>query len=249
MESRSLACIGWQATDACRIKSITEFSLDKVYVSARLKVFIVSENRLLRDMLARVFEQEQGLAVVGAARLCREAIEEISSTRPDVLLLNPPALATPDLNDLQRIRRRAPQLRVVAFGMAESEEVFLAAMRAGVIGYVLKDAYSVDVVTAVRLAAQGEAVCPPRFCQYLFAHFAKQPTVTPSLRLRTCLPLTRREQELVPMIAQGLTNKEIAAQLNLSAQTVKNHVHRILQKAGSNRLGVQEQCRTPELAL
>ena len=95
----------------------------------RLKVFIVSENRLLRDMLARIFEQEQGLAVVGVARLCREAIEEISSTRPDVLLLDPPALAMPDLNDLQRIRRRAPQLRVVAFGMAESEEAFLAAVR------------------------------------------------------------------------------------------------------------------------
>jgi two-component system nitrate/nitrite response regulator NarL len=215
----------------------------------RLKVFIVSENRLLRDTLARIFEQEQDLAVVGAARLCREAIEEISSTRPDVLLLNPPALAMPDLNDLPRIRRRAPQLRVVAFGMEESEEAFLAAVRAGVVGYVLKDAYSADVVAAVRLAAQGEAVCPPRFCLCLFAHFAKQPTGTPNLRLRTRLPLTRREQELVPMIAQGLTNKEIAAQLNLSAQTVKNHVHQILQKAGSNRLAVQEQCRAPELTL
>jgi len=83
----------------------------------------------------------------------------------------------------------------------------------------------------------------------LFAHFANQPTGMPKLRLRTRLPLTRREQELVPMIAQGLTNKEIAVQLNLSAQTVKNHVHRILQKAGSNRLAVQEQCRAPELTL
>ena len=218
-------------------------------MSARVKVFIVSENRLLRDTLARIFEQEQDLAVVGAARLCREAIEEISGTRPDVLLLNPPALAMPDLNDLPRIRRRAPQLKVVAFGMEESEEAFLAAVRAGVVGYVLKDAYSADVVGAVRLAAQGEAVCPPRLCLCLFAHFAKQPAGMPKLRLRTHLPLTRREQELVPMIAQGLTNKEIAAQLNLSAQTVKNHVHRILQKAGSNRLAVQEQCRAPELTL
>jgi DNA-binding NarL/FixJ family response regulator len=214
-----------------------------------MRVFIVSENRLLRDTLVRIFEQEQDLAVVGAARLCREVIEEISSTHPDVLLLNPPALAMPDLSDLSRIRRRAPQMRVVALGMEESEEAFLAAVRAGVVGYVLKDAYSADVIAAVRLAAQGEAVCPPRLCLCLFAHFAKQPTGVPKLRLRTRLPLTRREQELVPMIAQGLTNKEIAAQLNISAQTVKNHVHRILQKAGSNRLAVQEQCRAPELTL
>jgi DNA-binding NarL/FixJ family response regulator len=220
-----------------------------VGVSAKLKVFIVSENRLLRDTLARIVEQEQDLSVVGLARLCREATDEIWSRRPDVLLLNPPALAMPDLSDLSRIRRRAPQLKTVAFGMEESEEAFLAAVRAGVVGYVLKDAYSADVVAAVRLSAKGEAVCPPRLCLCLFAHFANQPTRMPTLRLRTRLPLTRREQELVPMIARGLTNKEIAAQLNLSAQTVKNHVHRILQKAGSNRLAVQEQCRTSELTL
>jgi DNA-binding NarL/FixJ family response regulator len=218
-------------------------------VSAKVKLFVVSENRLLRDTLARLFEREQDLAVVGSARLCREAVEEISTARPDVLLLNPPSLAISDLNDLSRIRRRMPQLKVVAFGMEESEEAFLTAVRAGVVGYVLKDAYSSDVVQAVRRAAQGEAVCPPRLCLRLFAHFANRPTSLPRLRLRTRLPLTRREQELVPMIAQGLTNKEIAAQLNLSAQTVKNHVHRILQKAGSNRLAVQEQCRAPELTL
>jgi len=217
-------------------------------VSAKLRAFIISENRLLRDALARIFQQESDLAVVGLGRLCREAAQEIWSSRPDVLLLNPPALAMPDLSDLSTIRRRAPQLKIVAFGMEESEEAFLAAVRAGVVGYVLKDAHSADVVAAVRLAAKGEAVCPPRLCLYLFTHFANQPTGMP-FRLRTRLPLTRREQELVPMIARGLTNKEIAAQLNLSAQTVKNHVHRILQKAGSNRLAVQEQCRMPELAL
>lgn len=217
-------------------------------MSVKVKVLIVSENRLLRDTLAHIVEQEQDLSVVGSARLCREAIETIAGTRPDVLLLNPASPAMPDLSDLQRIRRRVPQLRVVAFGMEESEEVFLTAVRAGVVGYVLKDAYSSAVIEAVRAAARGEAVCPPRLCLCLFAHFAKQPAGMPKLRLRTHVPLTRREQELLPMIVQGLTNKEIAAQLNISQQTVKNHVHRILRKAGSsNRLAVQEQCRAPEL--
>jgi DNA-binding NarL/FixJ family response regulator len=219
-------------------------------VSGKVKVFIVSENRLLRDTLSRICEQEQDLCVAGTARMCREAIEDLSATRPDVLLLNPAALATSDLDQLPRIRRRWPQLRVVVFGMEESDEAFFSAVRAGVVGYLLKDAHSIDVVSAVHLAAQGEAVCPPRLCLSLFAHFAKQPAGLPQFRLRTNLPLTRREQELIPMIVQGLTNKEIAAQLNLSTQTVKNHVHRILQKAGSsNRLAVQQQCRTAELVI
>ena len=218
-------------------------------MSGKVKVFIVSENRLLRDTLSSICEQETDLLVVGAARLCREAVGDLAA-RPDVLLLNPTSPPISDLSYLPRIRRRLPQLKIVTFGMEESEEAFFSAVRAGVVGYVLKDAHSADLVGAVRLAAQGEAVCPPRLCLSLFAHFAKQPSGVPQFRLRTNLPLTRREQELIPMIAQGLTNKEIAAQLNLSAQTVKNHVHRILQKAGSsNRLAVQQQCRTPELTI
>jgi DNA-binding NarL/FixJ family response regulator len=219
-------------------------------VSGKVKVFVVSENRLLRDTLSNICGQEPDWVLAGSARMCREAIEGLSTARPDILLLNPAAPPTSDLSYLPRFRRRWPQLRVVAFGMEDSEEAFFSAVRAGVVGYVLKDAHSADLVGAVRLAAQGEAVCPPRLCLSLFAHFAKQPTGLPQFRLRTNLPLTRREQELIPMIAQGLTNKEIAAQLNLSAQTVKNHVHRILQKAGSsNRLAVQQQCRMPELAI
>ena len=218
-------------------------------MSINVKVFIVSENRLLRETLAHIFEPQPDLVVAGAAPLWREASEEILRSRADVLLLNPQTPPTQDLSDLPRIRRRAPALKVVAFGMDDNAELFLGAVRAGVAGYLLKDAHSADVVAAVRLVTQGEAVCPPRLCQYLFAHFAKLSARGPQLRLRTHFPLTRREQELVPMIAQGLTNKEIAAQLNLSAQTVKNHVHRILQKAGSNRLAVQEQCRTQEFTL
>jgi len=219
-------------------------------VSGKVKVFIVSENRLLRDTLSGICEQQTDLSVIGAARMCREAVVEPAAVRPDLLLLNPTSPPISDLSYLPRIRRRWPQLKVVAFGMEESEEAFFSAVRAGVVGYVLKDADSADIVGAVRLAAQGEAVCPPRLCLSLFAHFAKQPAGVPQFRLRTNLPLTRREQELIPMIVQGLTNKEIAAQLNLSAQTVKNHVHRILQKAGSsNRLAVQQQCRASELSI
>lgn len=216
---------------------------------ASIRVLIVSENRLLRETLARIFDKEKDVEVVGKARLCKEAIQEVSSTRPDVLLLNPATPALSDLDDLRKVRRRAPQLKVVAFGMEEDEESFLTAVRAGVVGYILKDAYAGDLVAAVRSAVQGEAVCPPRLCLSLFTRFAAEPTAVPKVRLRTHIPLTRRERELVPMIAQGLTNKEIASELNLSEQTVKNHVHRILQKAGtSSRLAVQEQCQLQDLS-
>jgi DNA-binding NarL/FixJ family response regulator len=219
-------------------------------VQASIRVFIVAENRLLREALGRIFDKQKDVKIVGTARLCTEALPDMSSTRPEVLLLNPVTSTFSDLDDLQKIPQRSPKPKVVVFGMEEDEKVFLTAVRRGVVGYVLKDAYASDMVAAVRSVARGEAVCPPRLCLCLFTHVAKQTMVVPNPRLHIHLGLTRREQELIPMIAQGLTNKEIAGQLNVSEQTVKNHVHRMMQKAGANsRLDVVERCRSSRLAL
>ena len=136
-------------------------------------------------------------------------------------------------------------MKVLMVGMDDNDQLFLRLVQAGVLGYVLKDASAVDVVTAIRTVAQDEAVCPPRFCRLLFNYVASQATEAPSLRVRLRLGLTRREQELVPLIARGMTNKEIACHLGLSEQTIKNHIHRMLQKVGANdRLTIVEVWRT-----
>jgi len=111
---------------------------------------------------------------------------------------------------------------------------------------VLKDASAMEVAAAVRSVANQEAVCPPSLCLALFERVANQNTHAASFVIRHNLGLTRREKQLVQMISHGLTNKEIASQLNLSEQTVKNHVHRMLRKVGAtDRLGAVELCRMP----
>jgi len=103
-----------------------------------------------------------------------------------------------------------------------------------------------EVAAAVRSVASDEAVCPPSLCLALFERVATQNTHPSNFVIRHNLGLTRREQQLVQMISHGLTNKEIASQLNLSEQTVKNHIHRILRKLGAtDRLGAVELCRMP----
>jgi DNA-binding NarL/FixJ family response regulator len=104
---------------------------------------------------------------------------------------------------------------------------------------VPNDASAIELVSAVRTVARGGAVCPPRLCKRLFAVVAQQLGAPVAQGRRVGKRLTRREAQLVPMIDHGLTNKEIAAQLNLSEQTIKNHIHRILRKVGAeNRLCV-----------
>lgn len=208
-----------------------------------VRIFLIAENRLLREALSRILSKRPEFSLVGAVPFSTDVIELILEARPDILVLDSVPSLFGNLDLILEIRKAVPNLRVVMIGMEEEPELFMRSVRAGVVGYVLKDASAMDVVAAVRSAAQDEAVCPPRLCHTLFKHVSSQAS-TPSVRVRLDFGLTRREQQLIPFIARGLTNKEIASQLNLSEQTIKNHVHRMLQKVGvGDRLSVVELLR------
>lgn len=207
-------------------------------------VFILAENRLLREALTRILSKKSDIRVVGASAFTPQIFEQITTAAPDVLLSDSAAVALSELRLVPEVRTAVPGLKVVMIGMDGDRETFLRAVRDGVVGYVLKDASALEIAAAVRCVANDEAVCPPTLCLALFEHTA-QHACTPSFHIKHGLGLTRREQQLVHMISRGLTNKEIAAQLNLSEQTVKNHIHRMLRKVGAtDRLGVVELCRT-----
>jgi len=120
--------------------------------------------------------------------------------------------------------------KVVLIGMGAEEEQFMAAVRIGVSAYLLQDATASDVVAAVKSVYRGEAVCPPQMCAALFS-FVAQCSGDPATQSPMARPdLTLRQQQLITLVAKGLTNKEIASRLNLSAFTVRNHIHRILKQ-------------------
>ncbi len=125
--------------------------------------------------------------------------------------------------------------------MEPDEELFMAAVRSGVMGYLLKDASASDLVAAVRAVYRGEAVCPPQLCSSLFRFVAHMIEEIPFKRSAPRPDLTMRQQQLMALVAKGLTNKEIASHLNLSEFTVRNHIHRVLKQldAGSRSEAVE----------
>jgi len=210
-----------------------------------VQVFILAENRLLREALTRILGKKNDIRVVGASAFSPDVVEQISSAAPDVLLSDSAAVALSDLRLVSEVRAAIPGLKVVMIGMDADREIFLRAVRDGIVGFVLKDASAMEVATAVRSVANDQAVCPPGLCLALFESVASRNNPA-SFVIRHNLGLTRREQQLVQMISHGLTNKEIASQLSLSEQTVKNHIHRMLRKLGAtDRLGAVEICRMP----
>jgi two-component system NarL family response regulator len=132
-------------------------------------------------------------------------------------------------------------LKTVLIGMDTDEGQFMAAVRSGVTGYLLKDASASDVIAAVRAVSRGEAVCPPQLCSTLFRFVAQMAREVPVQSTTPRPDLTLRQQQLVALVAKGLTNKEIASHLSLSEFTVRNHIHRILKQvdAGSRSEAVE----------
>ena len=213
-------------------------------VSGRRSVFLLAQNRLLREALARILAGKSDIHVVGACADPLSVLEQLAAARPDVLLVDSFVAGSSQPEFIREAQRCVPGIRVLMIGMDADEASFLEAVRDGAMGYVLKDASAMEVVAAVRAVASGQAVCPPQLSLYLFRYVARESNCLPSYQVRARLGLTNREQQLLLLVSRGLTNKEIAAELQLADQTVRNHVHRMLRKVGaSDRWAAIEVCR------
>jgi len=193
-------------------------------------IFLLAENRLLRETLSRLLRRKSGLSVVGEAGRIEGVIHRIAAASSEILILDNSTSSREDFNFILEVMEAIPDLRIILIGVDDDEEGFLNAARCGVVGYLLREASAMDVIATVRAVARGEAVCPPQLVLSLFRCIAKQAKDSSHFRARAKLSLTRRQQQLVSLVAKGCTNKEIASTLNLSEQTVKNHMHRILRQ-------------------
>jgi DNA-binding NarL/FixJ family response regulator len=209
------------------------------------RVFIVAENRLLREALSRMVAKNGEIEVVGMELAEPFQTEDLLKQETDILLMSSRRNRDEDLSALRAVRTAAPKVQILLIGVTGEEAEFLQCVRAGVRGYLPRDASADDVVQGIRALQDGKAICPGTLCASLFRYMEREATSFPSATVHQQLGLTRREQQLIPLIAEGLTNKEIANRFCLSEQTVKNHLYRMKQKIGAeDRLGIVQVCRT-----
>jgi DNA-binding NarL/FixJ family response regulator len=212
--------------------------------------FLLAENRLLREALVRVLRTKDDIVVAGAIPFSSSALETLSNANPDVVLFDSTSIALDGPRLASHMLRAGKIRKTVMVGMEEDEETFFKAVGQGIVGYVLKDASANEIVRAIRSVAAGEAVCPPRFSLSLFQYAARDVFFADKPLHKAKFGLTRREQQLVGLIRVGLSNKEIGRRVNVSEQTVKNHIHHILQKVGANdRLEIIEKYQSESCTL
>jgi two-component system, NarL family, response regulator NreC len=202
--------------------------------TSSLRLVLADDHNMMRSGLRLLLEREPGFSVVGEASDGREAIEVTDAQSPDVVVMD---VAMPNLNGIEAARRITAShsdTSVVILSMHSDESYVLRALNAGARGYLLKDSAESDLIAAVRAVSEGKAFFSPAISKLLVEDYVRQLRqrgVEDSYEL-----LTPRERELLQLLAEGKTTKEIASALNLSPHTVETHRANVLRKLNLNSL-------------
>jgi DNA-binding NarL/FixJ family response regulator len=193
-----------------------------------IRILLADDHNVLRDGLRLLLERQSDLTVVGEAADGRETVRLVSETRPDVVVMD---VAMPVMNGVEatrRIMQEHPRTCVVILSMHNDESYVLRSLRAGAKGYLLKDSAQADLITAIRHVAQGRSFFSPKVSRLLHEEYVEELEsrgADDSYEL-----LSDREREILQLIGEGRSNKEVANLLNLSLYTVETHRSHILQK-------------------
>ena len=210
-----------------------------------IHIFIADDNRLLREGLVSMLSEQEDIIVLGSAASGRKALEQIKDLRPEVALIDIGMPEKDGIEVTQALHRDMPEVKVIILGMPDLTDEILACIEAGAAGYVLKEASFDSLVETIRSAQRGESFCSPRMAASLFSRVAE---LAGEQIPQSSVKLTPREVQIINQIADGLSNKEIAQKLSIEVQTVKNHIHNILDKLQlHNRLEAVQYARERNL--
>ncbi len=213
-----------------------------------IRLLIVDDQRLMREGLRTLLEFEQGFEIVGEAANGQAAIDAYASLRPDVVLMD---IRMPGMDGVEATRRlceRWPETRVIILTTFDDDANVFEGLRAGAVGYLLKDLSGQELANAVRTVYNGGGLIEPAIAKRVMAEFAATPSSGPVDRRSPAQPLTERELAILKLVSAGLSNREIGKDLSLSEGTVKNYITSILLKIGA-RDRTQAALRGRELGL
>ncbi len=213
-----------------------------------VRILLVDDQRLMREGLRILLELEPDLEIAGEAADGQAALEAYARLRPDVVLMDVRMPGMDGVEATWRLRERWPEARIIILTTFDDDEYVFEGLRAGAQGYLLKDVSGHDLAEAVRTVAAGGALIEPSVARKVVAEFARLAPAARPPEEGLPEPLSEREKEILALLAQGLSNREIAARLSLAQGTVKNYVTNILQKLGA-RDRTQAALRARELGL
>ena len=195
-----------------------------------IRILLIEDHRILREGIAAMINGEPDMTVVGTSGGNGDTLLQVRKLSPHVVLLDLGLQNQNGMHATAALTREFPETNVIGMGLIQSQMDILELVEAGASGLILKDATTEDFLGTIRSVARGIKVLPPVLAGPLFSHVMEQAQKKERGELTNAVRMTKREREIIPLIADGLTNKEIAQRLNVATYTVKSHVHNTLEK-------------------
>jgi DNA-binding NarL/FixJ family response regulator len=202
----------------------------KKNVSIKIRLLLIEDNRILRDGIVAMLRGNRDIQVVAATGSGKSRILKIHELKPNVILLNLGLRSQNSLHVVEIIKKEFPRAKVIIMDLAPAQGDILHFVKAGASGFILKDASPEDFLNAIRSVAGGRKIVPPIHNGSLFSQIVERAIDEGKPDLTKAIRMTNREKEVIGLISDGLTNKEIAKELRIAAYTVKSHVHNIMEK-------------------
>ena len=197
---------------------------------AKIRILLVEDNRILRDGITAIINGQKDFTVDAVSDGRYGVVAMARKVKPHVVLLDLGLESQNSLEIVEKLKKEFPDIKIIGMGLAPAQADIIESVQAGADGFILKDAKVEDVIYTIRAVVAGRTVLPTPMTGSLFFQVAEHALLKGKRNLRRVTRMTEREKEVIALIADGMTNKQIADRLNIATFTVKSHVHNILEK-------------------
>lgn len=196
----------------------------------KIKLLIVEDNRLLRDGILSILKPYKDIIILDPAGEGKSTIEKIRKLKPDVILLDLGLRSQNSLHVVEIVNRDLPEAKIIVMDLAPIQADILQYVKAGANGFILKDASLNDFLITIRTVAEGSTVLPSLLVDSLFSQIVENAVRDGKSKIKDAVKMTGREREVIVLLSEGMSNKEIGQKMHISTYTIKSHIHNIMEK-------------------
>jgi DNA-binding NarL/FixJ family response regulator len=213
----------------------------------RIRLLLIEDNRLLRDGILSILKPQKDFIIIASSGNGKNTLIKIKKLKPNVILLDLGLRSQNSLHVVGIVKKDFPDAKIIVMDLAPIQADILQYVKAGANGFILKDASLNDFLITIRTVAEGSTVLPPLLVDSLFSQIVDHAVREGKSELKKAARMTAREREVIGLLSEGLTNKEIAQKIHVSMYTIKSHIHNIMEKlALHTRLEIANYSYTSE---
>ena len=196
----------------------------------KIRLLLIEDNRLLRNGILKILKGHKDILIIAASGDGKSSLARIKQLKPNIVLLDLGLRSQNSLHVVEIVKTEFPQAKIIVMDLAPVQADILQYVKAGANGFILKDASLNDFLITIRTVSEGSTVLPPLLVDSLFSQIVDHAVREGTSTLKEAVKMTKREREVIELLCEGMSNKEIGQKIHVSTYTIKSHIHNIMEK-------------------